>query len=212
MNLGIGATTTSTVSASGDTLTFYSCAEEPESPYIALAQASGQTPNPLSPTASACDIRMVTYSLVPQPNDTTGQLFILQRSITTDLLAPEAPPPELDNICDNVLALNFQYFDGTNWWPNWDSTQQDNTLPTAVQVTLQLQPPVVGQPRTRTEPAAPVRGRAHFPAAVRPDDGRELGGRPAVGGGHVAVIRGAMSHRLHMNRAGAFRRAARAAR
>ena len=99
---------------------------------------------------------MVTYSLVPQPNDTTGTLFMLQRSITTNLLAPEAPAPVLDNICDNVLALNFQYFDGTNWWPNWDSTQQDNTLPTAVQVTLQLQPPVVGQPEPEHESAEPL--------------------------------------------------------
>jgi prepilin-type N-terminal cleavage/methylation domain-containing protein len=150
VNLGIGSTTTTTSSSSGDTLTFYSCAQQPESPYVALAQASGQTPNLTGPTSVACDIRMVTYSLVPQPNDTTGKLFLLQRSVTTNLLAPEAPTPVLDNVCENVLALNFQYFDGTNWWPNWDSTQQGNTLPTAVQVTLQLQPPVVGQPNSNT--------------------------------------------------------------
>ena len=94
---------------------------------------------------------MVTYSLVPQPNDTTGTLFLLQRSLTTNLLAPETPAPLQENLCANVLSLNFQYFDGTSWWPNWDSTQQGNTLPTAVLVTLQLQPPTVGQP----DPANP---------------------------------------------------------
>ena len=52
-NLGIGSTVSTTASANGDTLTFYSCAQEPESPYVALAQASGQTPNPNSPTAVA---------------------------------------------------------------------------------------------------------------------------------------------------------------
>ena len=152
VNLGNGSAAATTASSNGDTLTFYSCAQTPESPYVALAQASGQTPNLTSPTSVACDIRMVTYSLVPQPNDTTGKLFLLQRSVTTNLLAPEAPTPVLDNVCENVLALNFQYFDGINWWPNWDSTQQANTLPTAVQVTLHLQPPVVGQPNPNHPP------------------------------------------------------------
>ena len=151
-NLGIGSTVSTTASANGDTLSFYSCGQSPESPYLAQAQTSGQVQNTSSPTSVACDIRFVTYTLVPQPNDTTGTLFLLQRSITTNLLAPEAPTPVVDNICENVLALNFQYFDGTSWWPNWDSTQEDNILPTAVQVTLQLQPPVVGTPNPNNPP------------------------------------------------------------
>ncbi len=179
VNLGIGATTTSTVSANGDTLTFYSCGAEPESPYLAQAQAAGQTPNSNSPTSVSCDIRMVTYSLVQQPNDTTGQLFILQRSITTNLLAQEAPPPELDNLCDNVLALNFQYFDGTNWWPNWDSTQEDSTLPTAVQVTLQLRPPVVGQPDPNNPPLPYVVVRIFQPQCGPTTVGNSVEGLPS---------------------------------
>jgi prepilin-type N-terminal cleavage/methylation domain-containing protein len=148
VNLGIGSTATN--GATSDTLTFYSCAHSPENPYAALAQAAGQTP--AAPT-TACDVRLVAYALVPQPNDTTGTLFLLQRSITTNLLAPVAPVPILENLCANVLSLHFQYFDGINWWPNWDSTQQGNTLPTAVQVTLQFQPPVVGQPDPNNPPA-----------------------------------------------------------
>ena len=153
VNLGVGSTVSTTSSANGDTLTFYSCAHAPESPYAAMAQASGQAANASSPTAVACDIREVTYALSPQPNDTTGTLFVLQRSIITNLLALEAPTPVVDNLCDHVLALNFQYFDGTSWWTTWDSTQQGNTLPTAVEVTLQLQPPVVGQPDPNNPPA-----------------------------------------------------------
>jgi hypothetical protein len=179
-NLGIGGTTTS--NSNGDVLTFYSCAQQPESPYVALAQASGQTPNPTSPTAVACDIRMVTYSLAPQPNDTTGALFLLQRSITTNLLAPEAPAPVLDNICDNVLALNFQYFDGTNWWPNWDSTQQANTLPTAVRVTLQLQPPVVGRPNPNNPPVPYEVVRIFQPPCGPSPVGNPIEGLPATAG------------------------------
>ena len=182
-NLGIGSTTTATSSSNGDTLTFYSCAQEPESPYVALAQASGQTPNATGPTSVACDIRMVTYSLVPQPNDTTGKLFLLQRSVTTNLLAPEAPTPVQQNLCTRVLALNFHYFDGTNWWPNWDSTQQANTLPTAVQVTLQLQPPVVGQ-QDPNNPLLPyVVTRIFAPPCGPTPIGNPVGGSTATTGG-----------------------------
>jgi prepilin-type N-terminal cleavage/methylation domain-containing protein len=181
-NLGIGSTVSTTASANGDTLTFYSCAQEPESPYIAMAQTSGQVPNTSSPTSVACDIRQVTYSLAPQPNDTTGTLFILQRSVITNLLAPEAPAPVVDNLCDGVLALNFQYFDGTNWWTNWDSTQQANTLPTAVQVTLQLQPPVVGQPDPNNPPVPYVVMRIFEPPCGPSPIGNPIEGLPAEAG------------------------------
>jgi prepilin-type N-terminal cleavage/methylation domain-containing protein len=178
-NLGVGSQTLSLASSNGDTLTFYSCAAQPESPYVALAQASGQAPPP-NGAPTACDIRMVTYSLAPQPNDTTGTLFLLQRSITTNLLAPEAPTPVQQNICANVLALNFQYFDGTNWWPNWDSTQEDNTLPTAVQVTLQLQPPVVGQSNSANPPLPYVVTRIFQPPCGPTTIGNPVESAPAV--------------------------------
>ena len=96
-----------------------------------------------------------------------------------NLLAQEAPPPELDNLCDNVLALNFQYFDGTNWWPNWDSTQEDSTLPTAVQVTLQLRPPVVGQPDPNNPPLPYVVVRIFQPQCGPTTVGNSVEGLPS---------------------------------
>jgi type II secretory pathway pseudopilin PulG len=181
-NLGIGSTVSTTASANGDTLSFYSCGQSPESPYLAQAQASGQVPNASSPTSVACDIRFVTYALVPQPNDTTGTLFLLQRSITTNLLAPDAPQPQVDNICENVLALNFQYFDGTSWYPNWDSTQEDNTLPTAVQMTLQLQPPVVGTPNPNNPPVPYVVVRIFQPPCGPTSVGNPVEEGPSAAG------------------------------
>ena len=186
-NLGIGSKTASS-SSNGDTLTFCSCAQSPDDPSVALAAAAGSAATPNSPNSAnttattACDIRLVTYSLVPQPNDTTGTLFLLQRSITTNLLAPETPTPLQENICANVLGLTFQYFDGTNWWPNWDSTQQDNTLPTAVQVTLQLQPPVVGQPDPNNPPTPYVVVRIFEPPCGPSPVGNPIGGMPATAG------------------------------
>ncbi len=49
------------------------------------------------------------------------------------LLAPE------------VSALNFRYFDGSDWWSNWDFDERSG-LPTAVEIQITLDP-------TRIEPA-----------------------------------------------------------
>ena len=177
----VGSQTATGSSSQSDTLTFYSCAQAPDNPGVAPAQAAGQAPNPNS-TPTACDVRMVTYSLVPQPNDTTGTLFLLQRSIVTNLLAPETPAPLQENLCANVLSLNFQYFDGTNWWPNWDSTQQGNTLPTAVQVTLQLQPPILGQPDPNNPPTPYVVVRIFQPPCGPTTVGNAIEALPASAG------------------------------
>ncbi len=37
-----------------------------------------------------------------------------------------------------VNSLTLEYFDGENWTTTWDSTQEDNTVPAAVRMTLQL--------------------------------------------------------------------------
>lgn len=128
-------TGTNGASAAGlesDTLTFYSYANNPEGPY---------KPNVTPPPAG--DIRLVQYSLVTvQATDTTSTL---QRQITTNLLAPETETPVTDYLCQNVLSFTVQYFDGSNWYPTWDSTQQGNMLPNAVEITLQLQPPATPQ-------------------------------------------------------------------
>jgi len=77
----------------------------------------------------------------------------LVRRITRDLLPPnglntEAPTTEV--LCHGVWSFSLQYFTGTTWETSWDSEDYDNTLPAAIQVTLQIQRPSGKQMQTLT--------------------------------------------------------------
>jgi len=61
---------------------------------------------------------------------------ILVRRVTRNLLAPaEVEPPE-EVICRDVQSFSVKYFDGTDWYDDWDSTQLDNAIPTVILVDL----------------------------------------------------------------------------
>ncbi|HNS49127.1 MAG TPA: GspJ family type II secretion system protein [bacterium] len=62
----------------------------------------------------------------------------LTRLVTTNLLAPETPAAETQVICRNVNEFNLRYFDGSEWFDNWDSTGQTDNLPRAVEISLEL--------------------------------------------------------------------------
>ena len=94
----------------------------------------------------AADIRQIEYLLV-----TEGSERLLVRRVTTNLLASATiSTDEADDeiLCRGVLSLNFRYFDGSEWYTTWDSTQeasligpqQGQSLPLAVEVTLELEP------------------------------------------------------------------------
>ena len=82
------------------------------------------------------DIRMIELVCIPQ-EDATG--MVLLRRITVNLLAPTTNEPAEDVLCRGVQAFGLRYFDGTSWQDSWDSGTQDNTLPSAVEVTLELE-------------------------------------------------------------------------
>jgi prepilin-type N-terminal cleavage/methylation domain-containing protein len=50
-------------------------------------------------------------------------------------------PDQEEVICRGVESFTVQYFDGYEWLDSWDSTQSDNQLPVAVQITLEIDPP-----------------------------------------------------------------------
>ena len=66
---------------------------------------------------------------------------VLVRYVTTNLLAPRTVEPTREVLCRGVFALNLRYFDGSEWLDNWDSTVENNALPCAIEVTLQLEDP-----------------------------------------------------------------------
>jgi type II secretion system protein J len=115
----------------GDDVTFYTTADAPDRP-----SANG-------------DVKKVELLITTQnattPNGAADHVLV--RRVTRNLLAQVEPTPEEEVICRNVGGFNVRYYDGTDWQTTWDSTQLSDVLPSAVEVTLELQrPAAAGQP------------------------------------------------------------------
>jgi type II secretion system protein J len=87
------------------------------------------------------DVQRVTYRLLAPTNDTPG--LELTRSVTRNLLAVAEDTPEDQFLLGGVETVTFQYFDGTTWRYDWDSTGEmtaDLTvgLPSAIKVEIVL--------------------------------------------------------------------------
>ncbi len=81
-----------------------------------------------------------------------GTPNVLVRGITNNLLSQVTTDPDEEVLCRNVKSFTLRYWDASSqtWQDEWDSTQLSNAMPTAVEVTLQLQWPDKdnGEPRT----------------------------------------------------------------
>lgn len=100
-----------------DTLSFFSSAHEPDGEEV------------------ACDIRKIELALVTT-FDTNEHLLV--RRITTNLLAPKVLEPREEILGRGILSFNVRYFDGSDWLDNWDSVNQGDLLPLAVEVSLEV--------------------------------------------------------------------------
>jgi prepilin-type N-terminal cleavage/methylation domain-containing protein len=92
------------------------------------------TPSP-EPAEGIGDIKKIELGCEPSED---GKTSVLVRLITTNLQAPRTVEPGREVLCRGVYAFNLRYFDGSDWLDNWDSTAEDNSLPCAIEVTLQL--------------------------------------------------------------------------
>ena len=91
--------------------------------------------SPLHPSANG-DIKSVELTVQTAPN---GQDHLLVRKVVRNLLTQSTTPnPDVEVICRGVGGFHLRYYNGDAWADTWDSTQQDNTLPAAVEVTLTL--------------------------------------------------------------------------
>jgi prepilin-type N-terminal cleavage/methylation domain-containing protein len=101
--------------------------------------------SPVHPDANG-EIKMVEIKL-DQPKGSNE--LCLVRKVTANLTSESPLAMDEEILCRGVTGLTLQYFDGTDWNTSWDSTQQDNTIPAAVQMTINLQRGQAnGQPRT----------------------------------------------------------------
>jgi type II secretion system protein J len=113
-----GTTGTDDRGHEADDIDFYSTADSPQH-----IDANGE-------------IKNIELTVITPVNSTD---HVLVRRVTRNLLSlntTATPDPEF--ICGHVDSFTVQYFDGTDWAPTWDSTAEDNTLPMAVQVTLNI--------------------------------------------------------------------------
>jgi prepilin-type N-terminal cleavage/methylation domain-containing protein len=68
------------------------------------------------------------------PAGTTQRCLVRKcsRNLTTNPL----PNPDEEILCRGIVGFNLRFFDGANWNDVWDSTELNNELPAAVEVTL----------------------------------------------------------------------------
>lgn len=87
------------------------------------------------------ELQRVTYRLTSPTNDCPGlELF---RSVTRNLLADVEDTPEDQFLLGGVETVTFQYYDGTSWRYDWDSTGEmtadlTSGLPRAIKVEIVL--------------------------------------------------------------------------
>jgi prepilin-type N-terminal cleavage/methylation domain-containing protein len=91
------------------------------------------------------EVKFIELTVMTAPNGD----HVLVRKVIRNLLSPQesanqiVPPgnPDVEVICRGVGGFSLRYFDGSAWDTTWDCTQEDYTVPAAVEVTLTLDRP-----------------------------------------------------------------------
>lgn len=89
--------------------------------------------NPTGSSGSIERIDLIVRNIGGEP--------VLVRSVLRNLLSSTEPPTEDEVLCRGVTGFRVRYFDGYQWSETWDSTQYENVLPIAVEVSLELTRP-----------------------------------------------------------------------
>lgn len=84
---------------------------------------------------AGCDVRKVELVFIPSSD---SERSVLVRRTTTNLLSPKTVQPVEEILCRRVVSFDVGYFDGFNWWDEWDSVLQNNSLPKAVEISLEI--------------------------------------------------------------------------
>jgi hypothetical protein len=65
----------------------------------------------------------------------------LMRRVYYNLLPSRNPEPRVQVLCRDVRNFSLRYYDGSLWYTAWDSKSQNDTLPVAVEATLEFDGP-----------------------------------------------------------------------
>lgn len=105
--------------------------------------------------------------VLTEDTENTGS-YMLVRNVTTNLLAPSTTQPQTQVLARGLTGWDVSYSDGTDWVDDWDSTQQNDTLPLAVRVTLYRPKPT--NKRTIGDDDESITRIFLLPAGQRSDD------------------------------------------
>ncbi|MEJ2701792.1 MAG: type II secretion system protein GspJ [Sedimentisphaerales bacterium] len=69
----------------------------------------------------------------------THEGYCLMRKVTTNLLSTKTVESEEHVLCRDVKSLNLRYYDAEDGWlDEWDSTEDANSLPLAMEIDIQV--------------------------------------------------------------------------
>lgn len=100
--------------------------------FVATDQGIDWTATPMS------DEAFITYGIGTVQSVTTPNtnLVGLVRTVNRHITTPGSSDTTSQLVSQSVVSLHFQYYDGTQWTPDWTET---GTLPQAVQITVGIQ-------------------------------------------------------------------------
>ena len=146
----IGQDTTGDTGLAADTVEFFTLGNPTDALTVGASTAAPSRPAAMATgavPAPAGEARKVSIGLVSYPGAGGVTEQVLVRRVTTNLLAQVAVEPIEEVLCRGVRSLNLRYHDGLMWQDSWDSTQLENNIPTAVELTIELDRSVDGQTR-----------------------------------------------------------------
>jgi general secretion pathway protein J len=95
------------------------------------------------------EVQKIAYYLAPSTDGTNGKSLV--RAITRNLLpVQETGPDDQQVILADVASAEIEFYDGTDWVRDWDSTGT-STLPTAIKFRL-----VMARPGSNVETGGPI--------------------------------------------------------
>ncbi|MCP5528437.1 MAG: prepilin-type N-terminal cleavage/methylation domain-containing protein [Verrucomicrobiales bacterium] len=82
------------------------------------------------------DLQRVEYYLTRDSRWTNTAGMALARGVTRNLLADVEEEPEPQILLRDVESFEISYYDGSSWADSWDTTQNENTPPTAIRLAV----------------------------------------------------------------------------